>query len=101
MSHRVPRLPDGRTTRAVWQPSPKRDIHDIKTWPPGTFILYDNREECRKRMDARIVPHQGIGLVVANDGEHMIRVVWGGNCREVYLTYDVRHLNDAVIFHVG
>jgi hypothetical protein len=80
-----------------------KDIHDIRTWPPGTFILYDNRKHVagwKKFLStSEAVEHVGIGIVVANDGINTIRVVWGANCEKPYLEYNVTSLNASVIRH--
>lgn len=80
----------------------EKSIHDVKSWPPGEFILIDQREEW-KRMGspASLKPHVGLGMVVANDGKNQIRVLWGSNCSSQYVEYRVDRLNPVVIYHVG
>jgi hypothetical protein len=82
-------------------PHRTRSLHDIKTWPPGEFILIDQNEEW-KRMGspAHLRPFVGLGMVVANDGVSQIAVLWGGNCKDGYTEYDVTTLNEATIYHV-
>ena len=93
----TPILPDGRTTRAVWQPAPK-DIHNIRSWPPGTFMVIDQRDEWKRRgSPPNIKPFVGLGMVVANNGVDRIRVLWGANCRDAFLEYEVARLNPDVI----
>ena len=80
----------------------KWDIKSIKTWPPGAFMAFDNRQAL-KNMGNEDEGHEhvAIGMVVANDGEGKIRVLWGANCSRPFLTYDVEKLNPNVIRRVG
>jgi hypothetical protein len=76
------------------------DINDIKSWPPGTFMVFNNADT--QAVTGGMAPRFiGLGIVVANDGMFHIRVVWGSNCKHQYLEYDVRTLNRNVIFHVA
>lgn len=81
------------------------DIRKIATWPPGSIMVFDNAmviEESRKSDLAMIdaITHFGFGLVVANDGDKRIHVIWDSNCSKAYLSYDVRFLNPKVIYRV-
>lgn len=83
-----------------------KDIHDIKTWPPGAVMLFDNRVELEKLRKEDLsstdaVPHVGFGLVVANNGSGRIQVLWDENCARRYLMYEVRMLNPKVISRIG
>lgn len=83
----------------TWPEKRRKNIHDIRSWPPGTFMLYDNRNVAfvnEKTLHIGI----GIGMVIANGGVSRIRVVWGSNCRDPYLEYEVGGLNGMVIHHV-
>ena len=75
-------------------PRRPRDVRDIRTWPPGTFMVYDNREV--PGMIYRDM-HVGLGMVIANDGHNRIRVIWDVTCDQPYLEYDVSSLNPHVI----
>jgi hypothetical protein len=79
----------------------KWDIHAIKTWPPGAFMAYDNRSIVRSSGAPEDKIHVGLGMVIANDGEGLIRVLWGANCSRPYLEYEVKKLNVNVISRVG
>lgn len=79
------------------------NINDIKTWPPGAIMLFDNREQVKKQFksDSRVKPHVGFGIVLANDGEGTIWVIWDSNCRDMFTEYFVKSLNTLVISRVG
>lgn len=64
------------------------NIHAIETWPPGSLMAF------------RSSVHQGVGIVIHNDGEGRISVVWGANCRDLFCTYSVKSLNVSVISRV-
>ena len=83
-----------------WVKRDNSNINEIKSWPPGTFMVYDNSDH-RSVTGGMAQKHVGLGIVVANDGMFYIRVVWGSNCKHQYLEYDVRTLNPNVIFHVA
>lgn len=82
-----------------------KDVKDIRTWPPGTFILIDTREVAKtlkglSMLTPKIEPFVGLGMVVANDGKSQIRVIWGANCKEAYKEYNVDDLSRQTIFCV-
>lgn len=80
----------------------EKSIHNIKSWPPGAFILIDQRKEWeRMGSPSHLVPFIGLGMVVANDGVSQIRVVWGANCKASFVEYNVETLNTATMYHVG
>ena len=91
-----PKKSDGRSTRAVWQPPP-RNIKNIKAWPPGAFMVFDNRQS-RAVTGGMAEPFVGLGMVVANNGVDRIRVLWGANCARAFLEYVVEQLNPEVIY---
>ena len=84
-----------------------KDVNDIRSWPPGTFILFDNREELRRLYGPMYgTPNtmfHGLGMVVANCG-HEIHVIWAANCHKPYQQYvvdvDGHAFNPKVIHHV-
>ena len=47
----------------------------------------------------RSLLHVGRGIVVANDGDTTIEVLWDENCKQRMCVYDVRVLNYKVIRH--
>lgn len=84
-------------------PFVKRDnknIHKIESWPPGTFMVFDN-SQVQSVIDGREKKHVALGIVVANDGDSKLRVLWGANCGRPYCEYHVFGLNPNVIFHMA
>jgi hypothetical protein len=90
------------------------DITDIKSWPPGTWMRYDNTHAVHTELakcygkfvaDIAVVTHKsrhiGRGIVVANDGISEIHVIWDDGCTKQHCKYDVKFLNADVIFHDG
>lgn len=82
------------------------NIFDIKTWPPGTLMGFDNRDQLRRypteTKRAGYTPHTGIGIVVHNDGVKIIHVVWDSNCKDAFSEYNVSNgLNPQVIYRIG
>lgn len=53
-------------------------------------MVYDNMLGGRAR-------HVGVGLVVSNDGEKYVSVVWDIRCHTQFLKYEVSLLNKLVI----
>jgi len=79
----------------------EKSLHDIKSWPPGSFILIDQNAEW-KRMGSpkHLKPFVGLGMVIANDGVSQIYVLWGANCKDWFTEYHVKTLNAATMYHV-
>jgi len=77
-----------------------KDIHDHRSWPPGTFMLFDNREQAISigRPD---VGHMGLGIVVANDDTGCIWVLWASNCKVPLAKYQCDTLTTECVFHVS
>lgn len=63
------------------------NIHDIATWTPGTMM----------RMDVN--GFFALGIVVSNDGNSAITVVWDSRCHQQFRTYNVRSLSPIVVSH--
>jgi len=81
----------------------KRDASNIRlitSWPPGTFMVYDNTM-MESVQAGRERKHTGLGIVVANDGVSRIRVLWDSGCSRQFLEYHVEALNPNVIFHMA
>ena len=80
----------------------EKSLHDIKLWPPGSFILIDQDEEWKRiGSPAHLKPFHGLGLVIANDAVSQIWVLWGANCKDGFTEYNVATLNEKSIYHVG
>lgn len=77
--------------------SPDAEIASIDAWPPGSLMRYDNLPFCPVT-DPQY--HQGLGLVVANDGGERIKVLWDSHCDKQLVEYRVGFLNHLVISHV-
>jgi hypothetical protein len=83
-------------------------VQDIKSWPPGSTMCYDNRDLMRQLLNEKHITqkqhdeqvHFGLGLVVTNDGKQIIHVVWDNVSNEKFKEYDVRFLNPLVISRV-
>jgi len=73
-------------------------LADVRLWPPGMLMVYDNRHILSPGAPGR---HCGVGIVIANDGVQTIRVLWDAGCSEQYKSYDMdAGLNPAVIYRV-
>lgn len=64
------------------------DVRDIKTWPPGSLMLYYVKDL-----------HTGIGIVVFNDGAQ-IGVIWDNKSNVQYSLYNVEKLNSETVFAI-
>ena len=69
-----------------------KGIKDVHSWPPGSAMAFNNHEFADN--DRR---HFAVGLVIFNDGDGTIMVMWPGHCKEHMKTYDVKSLNEQVI----
>lgn len=82
------------------------NIQTIKAWPPGAFMMFDNRAAVeRARKEDLSMPdvrtHVGVGVVLANDGAGTIWVLWDSGCRDMFTEYNVKTLNPNVISRIG
>ena len=55
----------------------KYDIYDIKTWPPGSMIIFDNSRFFNKLDDT--FRRRYVGIVISSDGDKHITVLWNSN----------------------
>ena len=93
----------------------KQDDRDIKSWPPGSVMIFDNSMTVLRKSDEGMImitgsttpktptkisgSHYGTGIVIFNDGVKTIKVLWDAGCKEQLCTYDVGMLNYNVIHH--
>lgn len=76
------------------------NIKHCDSWPVGSLMLYDNHPKDLRPYRQSSFYHVDIGLIVTNDGDFTVMVMWGTKSKKRILSYDVRTLNPVVISHV-
>ncbi len=74
-------------------------IREIKSWPPGSMMQYYVMQDDPDAGEETALFY-ALGIVIANDGNDSITVMWSPHCHEKFSTYSVHGLNGAVISRV-